>query len=72
MLRALHSPYGMVRFMPTGGITPTNLADYLACPSVFACGGSWIVPDSALEAGDFGEIERLAFGAAAIGKGDHK
>lgn len=72
MLRALHSPYGMVRFMPTGGITPTNLADYLACPSVFACGGSWIVPDSALEAGDFDEIERLAFGAAAIGKGDHK
>jgi len=39
MLRALHSPYGMVRFMPTGGITPTNLADYLACPSVFAVFG---------------------------------
>ena len=72
MLRALHSPYGMVRFMPTGGIAPTNLADYLACPAVFACGGSWIVPDGALATGDFAEIERRALEATAIGKGDHK
>jgi len=45
MLRALAAPYGMVRFMPTGGINPGNVADYLALPCVFACGGSWMTKE---------------------------
>jgi 2-dehydro-3-deoxyphosphogluconate aldolase/(4S)-4-hydroxy-2-oxoglutarate aldolase len=43
LLKALAAPYGMVRFMPTGGITSANLGDYLKLPMVTACGGSWMV-----------------------------
>ncbi|MGB5739185.1 MAG: bifunctional 4-hydroxy-2-oxoglutarate aldolase/2-dehydro-3-deoxy-phosphogluconate aldolase, partial [Woeseia sp.] len=41
-LKALSSVFRSMRFMPTGGITPDNLADYLAIPAVLACGGSWL------------------------------
>ena len=53
-----------VKFMPTGGINPSNLADYLAVPEVVACGGTWIVPKDVLAAGDFATIGRLAAEAA--------
>ena len=59
MLRALAGPYGGMRFMPTGGIGPQNLAAYLRQPHVLCCGGSWMVPPGALSAGDFGQIQKL-------------
>lgn len=43
MIRALAAPFPQVRFVPTGGITADNLADYLGLPAVAACGGSWMV-----------------------------
>jgi len=43
-VKALSAPFSGVRFMPTGGIGPANLADYLALPTVRAVGGSWMVP----------------------------
>jgi 2-dehydro-3-deoxyphosphogluconate aldolase/(4S)-4-hydroxy-2-oxoglutarate aldolase len=52
--------------MPTGGVSPANLASYLAVPEVVACGGTWVVPKQALAAGDYGEIARLAAEAAAL------
>lgn len=69
MIRALSAPYGMVRFMPTGGINPGNVREYLACPAVFACGGSWMVPQDKINAGCFAEIEQLTAQAAALAKG---
>ncbi len=44
MLKALAAPYANlgIRFCPTGGVSPDNLSEYLALPSVFAVGGSWI------------------------------
>ena len=51
MIRALSAPYPSVRFMPTGGLHPQNVGTYLACPAVFACGGSWMAPDSMIRAG---------------------
>lgn len=44
MLKALSAPYAHtgVRFMPTGGVSEANLAEYLALPTVLACGGTWI------------------------------
>lgn len=60
MLKALASVFTKMRFMPTGGVGPSNLADYLAQPSVFACGGSWLVPKEAVGAGDYEAITRLA------------
>lgn len=69
MLRALHGPYGNVHFMPTGGITPQDLEEYLHCSGVFACGGSWIVSDKALREKDFARIEAAAREAVQIVKG---
>lgn len=60
MLKALGSVYRDVRFMPTGGVSTANLADYLALPSVIACGGSWLTPAKHIDAGDFESITRLA------------
>jgi len=66
MLKALGSVYRDMRFMPTGGVNPQNLHEYLAVPSVLACGGSWLTPKAAIEAGDFGAITQLAKDAIAI------
>ena len=44
MLKALSAVYP-VKFMPTGGVNPNNAKDYLAIPSVLACGGTWMVPN---------------------------
>lgn len=66
MLKALSSVYRDVRFMPTGGVNPANLNEYLAVPAVLACGGSWLTPKDAIEAGDFGAITQLAKDAIAI------
>ena len=41
-LKALSGPLPHLRFMPTGGVTEENAAEYLALPNVFAAGGSWI------------------------------
>ena len=55
-----------VKFMPTGGVNLSNVADYLAVPEVVCCGGTWIVPKDALESGDYAAIEKLATDAAAL------
>ena len=57
-----------VKFMPTGGVKPSNIAEYLAVPEIICCGGTWLVPKDALAAGDYSKIERLAAEAAAIVK----
>jgi 2-dehydro-3-deoxyphosphogluconate aldolase/(4S)-4-hydroxy-2-oxoglutarate aldolase len=55
-LRALAAPYAAMTWNPTGGISLSTLPDYLAVPSVLACGGSWIAPRSEIDAGSFAEI----------------
>jgi 2-dehydro-3-deoxyphosphogluconate aldolase/(4S)-4-hydroxy-2-oxoglutarate aldolase len=65
-LKAIAAPYGGVKFIPTGGINPKNLADYLSLPAVHACGGSWLVKSTLISAGEFAEITRLAEEALAI------
>jgi len=59
-IKGLSAPFPHVRFVPTGGVSPDNLADYLALPAVEACGGSWMVPSAAVDAGDFDTVTRLA------------
>ncbi|MFO7937866.1 MAG: bifunctional 4-hydroxy-2-oxoglutarate aldolase/2-dehydro-3-deoxy-phosphogluconate aldolase [Kiritimatiellia bacterium] len=58
-LKAICAPYNMVRFIPTGGISPSNVRDYLSFDRVFACGGSWMVKKDLIAAGNFKEIVRL-------------
>ena len=55
-----------VKFMPTGGVNLSNVADYLAVPEVVCCGGTWIVPKDALASGDWAAIEKLAADAAEV------
>jgi 2-dehydro-3-deoxyphosphogluconate aldolase/(4S)-4-hydroxy-2-oxoglutarate aldolase len=65
-LKAVYAPYRMVRFMPTGGVDPANLADYLAQPNVIACGGTWIAPPAIVAAADFETMALRAREAVAI------
>ena len=55
-----------VKFMPTGGVNLSNVADYLAVPEIICCGGTWIVPKDALASGDYDAIEKLAADASAL------
>ncbi len=66
LLKALSAPYGMMRFIPTGGINASNLPGYLAFPKVLACGGSWMVKKDLIAAGRFDEIARLTREAVEI------
>lgn len=59
MLKALSGPYTQLKFMPTGGVKPSNLEEYLAFDKIVACGGTWMVPDELIKNGDFKEIEAL-------------
>jgi 2-dehydro-3-deoxyphosphogluconate aldolase/(4S)-4-hydroxy-2-oxoglutarate aldolase len=68
-LKAMASVFRTVRFMPTGGISADNLAEYLAIPSISACGGSWLTPADAIAARDFDAITRLAAEAIEIARG---
>ena len=66
MLKAIGSVFKDVKFMPTGGVSAGNLADYLALPNVLACGGSWLTPKSAIAEGNYQIITDLAAEAVAI------
>ncbi|MEF1199161.1 bifunctional 4-hydroxy-2-oxoglutarate aldolase/2-dehydro-3-deoxy-phosphogluconate aldolase [Vibrio owensii] len=59
MVKALLAPYGDVKIMPTGGINPSNIKDYLAVPRVLACGGTWMVDKKLIEAGKWEELAQL-------------
>ena len=65
-IKAVSAPYPTLKFIPTGGIHPGNLAKYLAFERVAACGGSWMVPPTAINAGDFAGITALAAEAVKI------
>ena len=66
IIKALGSVFRDVTFMPTGGVSAANLADYLALPNVLACGGSWLTPKSAIAEGNYQVITDLAAQAVAI------
>jgi 2-dehydro-3-deoxyphosphogluconate aldolase/(4S)-4-hydroxy-2-oxoglutarate aldolase len=69
MLKALGGPFPDVVFCPTGGITPDTAPQFLALPNVEVCGGSWLTPQDAVDAGDWGRITRLAREATALRRG---
>ncbi|MDY3679354.1 MAG: bifunctional 4-hydroxy-2-oxoglutarate aldolase/2-dehydro-3-deoxy-phosphogluconate aldolase [Actinomyces urogenitalis] len=67
-IKALSAAFPGLRFMPTGGVSAANLADYLSVPVVAACGGSWMVKKDLVKAGAWEEITRLSAEAVAIAK----
>ncbi len=66
VLKAYASPLSDIMFCPTGGITAEKARTYLALPNVICVGGSWVMPQDALQAGDWSRIEALAREAAAL------
>jgi 2-dehydro-3-deoxyphosphogluconate aldolase/(4S)-4-hydroxy-2-oxoglutarate aldolase len=58
-IKAVAAPYPTLKFMPTGGINAGNIASYIACEKILACGGSWMVPADRINAGDFETITAL-------------
>ena len=67
-LKALAAPYVGLQFMPTGGVSPKNVREYLAYNRLVACGGSWMVKGDLVKAGNFDEIVKLTKEAADIVK----
>lgn len=67
-IKAMAAPYGMVKFMPTGGINAKNLKDYLSCDKILCCGGSWMVKGDLIKAGEFDKICELTKEAVALAK----
>jgi 2-dehydro-3-deoxyphosphogluconate aldolase/(4S)-4-hydroxy-2-oxoglutarate aldolase len=59
-IKAVSAPYPSLRFMPTGGINASNIGVYSACEKIHACGGSWMVKDEFINAGDFDRITALS------------
>ncbi len=68
-LEAIAAPYGMVEFIPTGGINAANIGPYLAFRKVVACGGSWMAPAKWIAGKQFDRIrdETRAAVAAVTG-----
>ncbi|MEM9316910.1 MAG: bifunctional 4-hydroxy-2-oxoglutarate aldolase/2-dehydro-3-deoxy-phosphogluconate aldolase [Pseudomonadota bacterium] len=60
VLKALYGPFPQVVFCPTGGISPSNMSQYLTLPNVLTVGGSWMVPKEMLATGDWSGIQALA------------
>jgi 2-dehydro-3-deoxyphosphogluconate aldolase / (4S)-4-hydroxy-2-oxoglutarate aldolase len=55
-LKAMSGPYTTVKFVPTGGISPANLLEYLRFPKTLACGGTWIAKSNLISEGYFDQI----------------
>ena len=69
LLKALGGPFPDVVFCPTGGLTPETAPQFLALSNVKVCGGSWLTPQEAIDAGDWSRITALAREAAALRAG---
>lgn len=59
-IEALAGPYNQMNFIPTGGVNARNIASYLSCKKVIACGGTWMIKQDLIREGRFDEITKLA------------
>ena len=67
-IKAMSAPFPMFRVMPTGGISLKNLKEYLSCPVVAACGGSYMVAAELIDGQRWDEITDLCRKAVEIAK----
>ncbi len=65
-LKAIGAPLPQITFCPTGGVSPTNAADYLSLGNVICAGGSWVAPKDLIAAGKWDAIETLARDASGL------
>jgi len=65
-IKALAAPFPNLSFVPTGGISASNLAEYLAVPAIKAVGGSWMVPRALIQERDTAAITELVTEAVQL------
>jgi len=70
MVAALADPFPRVRFMPRGGVTPTNARAYLDHPAVFAVSGSWMLAPQLVADGRLEALSAALTAAKALTTGD--
>lgn len=68
-MKSLSAPFGKVKFIPTGGISDKNLADYVGVPHIHAIGGSWLCTKADIAAGNFDKITELCKKARQVSLG---
>jgi 2-dehydro-3-deoxyphosphogluconate aldolase/(4S)-4-hydroxy-2-oxoglutarate aldolase len=66
LLRAVAGPLPKMKLCANGGVDEASAAAYLAEPNVLCVGGSWMVPQGWIAAGDWDRVEASARKAAAI------
>lgn len=71
-IKAMSAPFPMFKIMPTGGISLKNLADYISCPTICACGGSYMVTADLIDNGKWDEITELCKQSIEIVKSNRK
>ncbi len=64
-LKAISAPLPQISFCPTGGITPENMGEYQALSCVKTVGGTWMIPNDAIEKKDWSRITALTRQALA-------
>jgi len=57
LLKSFAGPFPQAKFCPTGGISLETAPGFLALPNVICVGGSWMVPEDRIAAGDWAAIE---------------
>ena len=71
-IKAMAAPFPMFKVMPTGGISLKNLATYLSCPVICACGGSYMVTADLIDNQKWDEITELCKQSVEIVKESRK
>ena len=66
LLKGINAPMPLLKFMPTGGVRPSNVVDYMSLPNVVACGGTWVAKSADISAEKFDQIEQNAREAMAL------
>ncbi len=67
-LKSISSPLPQFKICPTGGVSLSNAAHYLALPNVLCVGGSWVAPGGLIENEYWSEITKLAKEAAQLAR----
>ncbi len=67
-INALCAPYTMIKFMPTGGVTLENCAEFLSNKNIFACGGTYMVTADLIDNKKWTEIEEICKKTAEVVK----
>lgn len=58
-IKAMSAPFPNFKIMPTGGISLNNLKEYISCPVICACGGSYMVTADLIDNQKWDEITAL-------------